>query len=377
MLATRIRQKDGVFYFVSYPAKDVLAKVRFLSRFYGEGEQIAPQTISQSDEIAQFIARIEHNDQAFQRQLSRAKVRALKNFYEMAVSQPPIPGTVLLFTSEKLQFQALGSEQSVGHLQEPASKFLMIDGQHRMAALQFYLRERPGEGNNINVPCVIFDGRSEDFAAEMFVIINSTPTRINKSHLVDLYERISGAEPDRRFAARLVDKLYREGDSPLKYRINRLGGRSQQEKWILQAELFNELHRWVGGEWRKIQRSSNVTREADRYYAIVRDFLKACQKVWTTSWGHPNYMVTKPVTLKAMIRVCADLARVDAEPADGRQARWEKRLAPWTERMREFRMEGFYERFPAKGQIERVTRLHRDLAKMADIEVQSRRSASS
>jgi DGQHR domain-containing protein len=377
MLATRIRQKDGVFYFVSYPAKDVLAKVRFLSRFYGEGEQIAPQTISQSDEIAQFIARIEHNDQAFQRQLSRAKVRALKNFYEMAVSQPPIPGTVLLFTSEKLQFQALGSEQSVGHLQEPASKFLMIDGQHRMAALQFYLRERPGEGNNINVPCVIFDGRSEDFAAEMFVIINSTPTRINKSHLVDLYERISWAEPDRRFAARLVDKLYREGDSPLKYRINRLGGRSQQEKWILQAELFNELHRWVGGEWRKIQRSSNVTREADRYYAIVRDFLKACQKVWTTSWGHPNYMVTKPVTLKAMIRVCADLARVDAEPADGRQARWEKRLAPWTERMREFRMEGFYERFPAKGQIERVTRLHRDLAKMADIEVQSRRSASS
>jgi len=373
MLATRIRQKDGVFYFASILAKDVLAKVRFISRYYGEGDQITPQTIAQSDEIAQFIARIEHNDAAFQRQLSRAKVRALKNFYEMAVSQPPIPGTVLLFTSEKLGFTALGAESSVGHLQEPGAKFLIIDGQHRLAALQFYLRERPAEGNNIHVPCVVFDGHSEDFAAEMFVIINSTPTRINKSHLVDLYERISWVEPDRRFAAKLVDKLYREGDSPLKYRINRLGGRSQQEKWILQAELFNELHRWVSGEWRKIQRSGHTTRETDRYYAIVRDFLKACQKVWGTSWGHPNYMVTKPVTLKAMIRVCADLARVDVEPADGRQQRWEKRLAPWTEHMREFRMEGFYERFPAKGQIERVARLHRDLAKMADIEVQSRR----
>jgi len=32
MLATRIRQKDGVFYFVSYPAKDVLDKVRFIAR---------------------------------------------------------------------------------------------------------------------------------------------------------------------------------------------------------------------------------------------------------------------------------------------------------------------------------------------------------
>ena len=372
MLATRIRQKDSIFYFASIPAKDILAKVRFISRFYGEGDQIAPQMISQSDEIAQFIARVEHNDVAFQRQLSRAKVRALKNFYEMAVGQPPIPGTVLLFTNEKLAFQAVGSESGVGHLQDPGAKYLIIDGQHRLAALNFYLRERPGEGGNVHVPCVIFDGRSEDFAAEMFVIINSTPTRINKSHLVDLYERISWAEPDRRFAARLVDKLYREGDSPLKYRINRLGGRSQQEKWILQAELFNELHRWVSGDWRKIQRNPNLSRESDRYYGMVRDFLKAAQKVWGNGWGHPNYMVTKPVTLKAMVRVCADLARADAEPVDGRQARWEKRLAPWTEQSRSFRVEGFYERFPAKGQIERVTRLHRDLAKMAGIEPQAR-----
>jgi DGQHR domain-containing protein len=376
MLATRIRQKDGIFYFASCPAKDILGKVRFISRYYGEGEQIAPQVISQSDEIAQFIARIEHNDAAFQRQLSRTKVRALKNFYEMAVNQPPIPGTVLLFTHERLSFQALGGEQSVGRLQEPQSKYLIIDGQHRLAALHFYLRERPGEGSNIQVPCIIFDGRSEDFAAEMFVIINSTPTRINKSHLVDLYERISWADPDRRFAARLVEKLYSEGDSPLRYRINRLGGRSQQDKWILQAELFNELHRWVSGEWRKIQRTSNVTREAERYYAIVRDFLKAAQRVWGNGWGHPNYMITKPVTLKAMIRVCADLARDDADPADGRQQRWEARLAPWTEKAREFRIEGFYERFPAKGQIERVARIHRDLARPAHIEPQARQRSA-
>jgi len=374
MQATQIRQKDGVFYFAAYPAEDLLTKVRFISRFYGEGEEIAAGRISQEDDIAQFISKIERTDHAFQRSLSRAKVRQLINFYETAVTQPAIPGTVLLYTSERLNFRADGDGS--GHLSEPGSKFLIIDGQHRLAALHFYMQERPQDASTISVPCIIFDGRSEDFAAEMFVIINSTPTRINKSHLVDLYERISWADPDRRFAARLVDKLYREGDSPLKYRINRLGGRSQQEKWILQAELFNELHRWVSGEWRKIQRSGHSTREIDRYYAMVRDFLKACQKVWGTAWGHPNYMVTKPVTLKAMIRVCADLARNDADPADGRQLRWEKRLAPWTERAREFRIEGFYERFPAKGQIERVARLHRDLAKMANIEVQSRQRAS-
>src|SRR5688500_4920106 len=253
MIATRIRQKDGIFYFASSPAADVLSKVRFISRFYGEGEQIAPHTIPQHDEIAQFISRIERTDEAFQRQLSRAKVRALRNFYEMAQGQPPIPGTVLLFTAERLQFRPGGAHEEVGTLQDPNSKFLIIDGQHRLAALHFYLKERPAEGKNIQVPCIIFDGRSEDFAAEMFVIINSTPTRINKSHLVDLYERVSWADPDRRFAARMVEDLYSEGDSPLRYRINRLGGRSLQDKWILQAEIFNELHRWVGSEWKKIR----------------------------------------------------------------------------------------------------------------------------
>ena len=165
------------------------------------------------------------------------------------------------------------------------------------------------------MPCIIFDGRSEDFATEMFVIINSTPTRINKSHLVDLYERVSFAAPDRKFAARLVEKLYGEGDSPLRYRINRLGGRSQRDKWVLQAELFNELHRWVRGRWRSIQLAGGSSKEVPRYYGMIRDFFKAARAVFGDAvWGKDNYMVTKPVTIKAMVRVCADLAREDAEP---------------------------------------------------------------
>ncbi|MBI2223716.1 MAG: DGQHR domain-containing protein [Betaproteobacteria bacterium] len=371
MLATRIRQKDGIFYLVSYPAKEILNKVRFISRYYDEDEQIAPQAIPQNDEVAQFISRIERTDAAFQRQLSRAKVRSLKNFYEMAVTQPPIPGTVLLFTADQLGFRSVEGQDHIGHLQEPTSKYLIIDGQHRLAALRFYLNEHPDEARTIDVPCVIFDGRSEDFAAEMFVIINSTPTRINKSHLVDLYERVSWADPDRRFAARIVDSLYTEGDSPLRYRINRLGGRSQKDKWILQAELFNELYRWTRVDWKKIKQATNSYKEAERYYCVVRDFLRAAKLAWGDTWANDGYMTTKPVTLKAMIRVCADLARADAEPVDSRPKRWEERLAVWSEQQKSFRVEGFYERFPAKGEVERVARIHRDLARAAGIEVKS------
>ena len=368
MLATQIRQKDGIFYFVSYPAKELLARVRFISRFYGDGEEIAPSRIAKDDDVAQFIARIERTDHAFQRGLSQAKVRQLRNFYETAVTQPPIPGTVLLFTSETLRYQSAGD--GIGHLAEPGQKFLIIDGQHRLAALYFYLQDRPAEAATIRVPCMIFDGRTEDFSTEMFVIINSTPTRINKSHLIDLYEQVSWAAPDRKFAARLVQKLYSEGDSPLRYRINRLGGRSQRDKWVLQAELFNELHRWVRGKWRSIQLAGGSSKEVPRYYAMVRDFFKAAKTSFGESaWGRDGYMVTRPVTIKAMIRVCADLSREDDGPEAGRLARWEERLKPWGEMGKMFRDDGFYERFPAKGEVERVARVHRDLAKAAGIEV--------
>jgi DGQHR domain-containing protein len=368
-LATQIRQKDSVFYFCAYPSDDLLDKVRFISRFYAEGApSLAGEDIEESDEVAQFIAKIESSDAAFQRQLGRAKVTAIKNFYETAVSQPPIPGTVLLFTEEKLKFDPVKPFSNVGNLTEPRGKYLIIDGQHRLAALHFFRRERPDDAKTLHVPCVIFDGKSEDFATEMFVIINSTPTRINKSHLVDLYEKVSWAQPDKKFAARVVDHLYREGDSPLRYKINRLGGRSKQEKWILQAELFNEIHKWALSNWKQIKKKSSWQREAEHYYETVRDFLRAAEKAWGDAWGHASYMVTRPVTLKAMLRVCADLAAEDPEVGDDRVKRWSRRLSPWTEHAKSFRVEGFYERFPAKGQVERVARIHRELSRAANIQ---------
>jgi DGQHR domain-containing protein len=373
MLATQVRQKDSVFYFAAYPAEDLLDRVRFISRFYAEGERsLAPEDAEEGDEVARFIGKIERTDAAFQRELSRTKVGAIKNFYETAVSQPPIPGTVLLFTADELRFEPVRPFANVGNLEEPRTKYLIIDGQHRLAALHFYMKQRPAEAQSIHVPCIIFDGKSEDFATEMFVIINSTPTRINKSHLVDLYERVSWAAPDKKFAAIVVERLYSEGDSPLRYKINRLGGRSKQDKWILQAELFNEIHRWAALDWQSIE-GRNPKREAQRYYGIVRDFFKAAEKVWGSAWGSAQSMVTRPVTIKAMLRLCADLAHVDAEPAEGRIGRWTRKLGPWADMVKSFRAEGFYERFPAKGQVERVGRIHRELGRAVGVEARKRK----
>ena len=362
MIATQIRQKDARFYFVSYPCEDILEKVRFISRFYADGEKaITAETVEREDEVANFIQKIERSDGAFQRELSKAKVKAIRNFYETAVTQPPIPGTVLLFTSEKLEFSPIGNYQNVGDLKEPRhEKYLIIDGQHRLAALEFFFRSHPEEARSIHVPCVIFDGQSEDFAAEMFVIINSPPTRINKSHLIDLYERVSWEKPDKRLAAKVLERLYGDSDSPLRYRINRLGNRSRQEKWIMQAELFNEIHRWITRTWDDPDRITE--RVVEDRYRVIQEFLRAARSVWGDAWGDPKYHVTKPVTLKAMIRVAADLSTKDKGGPEDRERRWIERLSPWSEVVRDFRDDGFYERFAAKGQVERVGKIHKFLA---------------
>jgi len=135
--------------------------------------------------------------------------------------------------------------------------------------------------------------------------------------------------------------------------------------------LFNDIHRWVKQAWSKIEKEGTDRRVAEKYYAMVRDFLKAASQVFEDAWGNDNYMVTKPVTLKAMLRVCGDLSAQDAEPAEGRIERWRERLSPWSERVRDFRSDGFYERFAAKGQIERVARIHRELARTALIQPRS------
>ena len=344
MLATRIRQKDGIFYFVSFKAKDILTRVRFTSRFYFEGETIEADADTE-DPIAKFIGKVERSEKAFQRLLSRKKVREIVNFYESAETQPAIPGSVLLFAEDVLKFRPLGQYASIGDLEDPKSGFLIIDGQHRLAGLHFFGSKNPGLLDQIEVPCVIFDGKTGDFAAEMFVIINSTQTRINRSHLIDLLDRISIYDDETRLAANIVRKLYEEASSPLQYKINRLGGRSRQEKWILQAELYNEIKRLVE-EHEKLF-IKEFRGKPDRAFELLADYLKAVRSTMSAVWGYNDrYKFTTSVTLKALVRVLSDLIeeRDIAErwrSSPGPQV-FERAIRNWPTLLLEFRSEGFY-----------------------------------
>ena len=73
-------------------------------------------------------------------------------------------------------------------------------------------------------------------------------------------------------------------------------------------------------------------------------------------------MFTRDVTLKALFRVLGDLIRdrkiMQAWEDERSPKIFTGVVKPWADLTREFRAEGFYERFAAKGQVERVRRIH-------------------
>jgi DGQHR domain-containing protein len=374
MFALRMRQKESEFYFVSYPAQDLLRKVRFVTRFYGErGEVIGGEVgKKEPDEVERYVQAIEKNSKSFQRELNRRKVRQIKDFYRNETRQPVIPGAVLLFTTEKLDFRAMSGMERAGNLGEPRGDFLIIDGQHRLAGLHFYLQEKDSD-KRVEVPVVIFDGKTADFATEMFVVINSTHTRINKSHLIDLYERIEwGTDPEKKFCAQVVRSLYENDDSPLQYHINMLGGRSAQEMWINQAQVFGEVHKLIKRRDAQHRFKDGRGWNKDRGYGFVRDVLKGCKAGFGAAWGdNKNHMISRDVTIEAMLRLVGDAAaKIDATVMPGAELQklLENRFRPFAELVPDFRRDGFYERFPARGQLERIDIIKKRLSRQAKFE---------
>jgi hypothetical protein len=78
------------------------------------GEKIAAEEIETHDELGAYIAKIEKSDKAFQRGLSKTKVGQIRNFYETAVSQPPIPATVLCSRTKSSGSRRLGASTTWG-----------------------------------------------------------------------------------------------------------------------------------------------------------------------------------------------------------------------------------------------------------------------
>ncbi len=151
-----------------------------------------------------------------------------------------------------------------------------------------------------------------------------------------------------------------------------LGGRSQQDLWINQAQAYSEVYRLVTRPRMEPWISDGRGRSEDRGYHLIRDVLRAARDAFGEAWGdNKRFMVTRDVTLKALLRLVIDVVqaagRLGIAPGAILDGPLSGAFSPWTDLARDFRRDGFYERFPAPGQSQRVEKVRSRLAREAGL----------
>ena len=283
--------------------------------------------------------RIASSDRAYQRQIIRRKIDELVQYYEQcrqARDLPSIPGAVIISCDEKLKFEAVSDNASVGTLRVPEREGILraIDGQHRLLALHAALDQIGNE--SFTVPAIIFDQLPEDHIVQMFVTINAKHTRLNASHLVSLSGRQLYRDDNLAAAHDVVRALNDREDSPLYQQIKLLGvGRGK----VAQAPLAQELKKLFSSDAFGTGRRAEDFREESKRFFV--NYLKQVAQVFGAAWNGRKYSIRTAPALRAFVRVAPDvIRRLDQERADRADFRAIGRvIAPWGRRIGDLRFE--------------------------------------
>jgi DGQHR domain-containing protein len=341
--AIRMQQFGVQFYQASLTAKDIDKLVRFEVLSYadqahapvrggrrGTGPKINWDLLER---------RIASSDRAYQRQIIRRKIDELVQYYEQcrqARDLPSIPGAVIISCDEKLKFEAVSDNASVGTLRVPEREGILraIDGQHRLLALHAALDQIGNE--SFTVPAIIFDQLPEDHIVQMFVTINAKHTRLNASHLVSLSGRQLYRDDNLAAAHDVVRALNDREDSPLYQQIKLLGvGRGK----VAQAPLAQELKKLFSSDAFGTGRRAEDFREESKRFFV--NYLKQVAQVFGAAWNGRKYSIRTAPALRAFVRVAPDvIRRLDQERADRADFRAIGRvIAPWGRRIGDLRFE--------------------------------------
>jgi len=347
--AIRMKQFGVQFYQASLSAGDIDKLVRFEVLNYGEsgppvrgGKKKAPSKVNWD----LLERRIASSEKAYQRQIIRKKIEELVQYYEQcrqARDLPSIAGAVIISCDEKLTFEPVEAGSSVGRLKVPEREGILraIDGQHRLLALHADIENI--QGDDFNVPAIIFDRLPEDHVVQMFVTINAKHTRLNASHLVTLSGRQLYRDEALAAAHDVVRALNDREDSPLHGEIKLLGvGRGR----VAQAPLAQELKKLFASESFGGPRKSQAFLEDARRFFV--NYFKQVSVVFGAAWVGRKYSVRSATALRAFVRVAPDVVRrLDQMHADRADFRAIGRvIAPWGRRIgdQRFESEGAWKR---------------------------------
>lgn len=193
------------------------------------------------------------------------------------------------------------------------SKFLVVDGQHRLFAQKFAEKEAL-------YPCVIHMGRTESDMAKLFIEINDTQRRVPSSLRWDLYRLVRDEDESLVATSDIVYELTVRKESPFysadpsypaTTALDRTG--EDQSLTIKQGSLAPEIKRIVA---RHVIKNESLT--PDECVELLIRFFVAIRSLDPKGWGNPKSAFFKARVLRALLRVLDDLMKdTDASSLTG------------------------------------------------------------
>jgi len=174
------------------------------------------------------------------------------------------------------------------------SKFLVVDGQHRLWA-QKYSRI---EGT---YPCIIHMDRTEQEMAKLFLEINDNQRRVPSSLRWDLVRLVRSDDQATAMTADIVYELSRRKESPFYEGIDLTG--ENRELTIKQGSLAPEIRTLVS----RHLKSKSAASDFEDYLGLLIRFFVAIRSLDPDGWGSADSIFFKARVLRALIRVLSDV----------------------------------------------------------------------
>ena len=230
--------------------------------------------------------RIDDPEEGFQRMVRERRAREIA----LAVldQKRTFPNAIILATNEEA-IDIIDGQVGI----PDTTKFLIVDGQHRLWAQKFSEYEAP-------YGCLIHTGLSPEEMAELFLEINDNQKRVPSSLRWDLVRLIKRQdEPQKLAAAEIVYLLATEEDSPFFQRIDLTG--EQSEIQIKQGSLAPEFESLL-------RRRSSLGQVAFLLqYQIILEFSVAIKQIDADRWGTASSPYFKARVLRPLFRLLTDL----------------------------------------------------------------------
>lgn len=174
------------------------------------------------------------------------------------------------------------------------TKFLVVDGQHRLWAQRF---------SSIDTPyaCIVHLDKTEQEMAELFLEINDNQRKVPSSLRWDLVRLVRPTGDEAAVtAAEIVYELATREDSPFYFSIDLTG--ENKDLSVKQGSLAPEIKTLVS----KAKKKHDPTFE--EYVSLLIRFFSAVRSLDPNGWGDVRSTYYKARVLRALVRVLADIA---------------------------------------------------------------------